>query len=196
MALIVGLTTILTILYHYGNQPLTLTHTRVKHGNTKIIQQTCWVVEPRTSILVWDKNQSSTGSSTNWKLLHNGTVNEWLKALNDTGIAQYSNINVTQGAEVLLDLQVEDDGWIMRQTLLLQKQEQKKTRCTWIHAEPGSPGWYCTWGCRPLPGVKDQGYWEKEVIFPAQSRNNTFLTVSPKWCFWGEYNLTCASTIV
>lgn len=63
--------------------------------------------------------------------------------------------------------------------------------CTWINAELGNLGWYCTWGCRPLPGI--EGYWEKEVFFPAQRRNDTCLTVLPKWRFWAEYNLPCAS---
>lgn len=53
------------------------------------------------------------------------------------------------------------------------------------------PGWYCTWGCRPFPGLEDHGYWEKEVVFPALARNDTCLTVLPKWTFWGYYTLTC-----
>lgn len=61
-------------------------------------------------------------------------------------------------------------------------------------AEQGEPRWYCTWECQPVPGIEIQGYWEKEVVFPATAHNDICLTVLPKWRFWGYYDLTCEHT--
>lgn len=166
LAVVVGLVVVLTILYHYGSHPWALTHTKVQHGTTKTIQQACWTVTPRNIIKVWDKNQTSN-------------LTERLEAFKEAQTSQNSTRtkNVTAGTELLQDIQVEGNEGVMLRMLQLQRKETKEVRCTWIRAENGEPGWYCTWGCRPFPGLEGEGYWEKEVVFPAAGQNNNCLTV-------------------
>ncbi|KAE8297770.1 hypothetical protein D5F01_LYC04411 [Larimichthys crocea] len=193
MAVMAGLVAVLAILYHYGSHPWALTHTRVQHGTTKTVQQACWTVESRTILMEWDKNQTWLNLTTRRQ---EGEWVNWLAALNGTEIKLNTakNGNATNGTEVLQAPQQIGDRELMLQVLKLQGKETKTVRCTWIQAGSEEPGWYCTWGCRPLAGLEGQGYWEEEVIFPAPPRNDTCPAALPKWTFWGNLNLTCDLT--
>ncbi|KAE8291454.1 hypothetical protein D5F01_LYC11060 [Larimichthys crocea] len=189
MAVMAGLVAVLAILYHYGSHPWALTHTRVQHGTTKTVQQACW----RTILMEWDKNQTWLNLTTRRQ---EGEWVNWLAALNGTEIKLNTakNKNATNGTAVLQAMQQMEDRGLMLQIIKLQGKETKTVRCTWIQAGSEEPGWYCTWGCRPLAGLENQGYWEEEVIFPAPPRNDTCPAALPKWTFWGNLNLTCDLT--
>ncbi|KAE8283616.1 hypothetical protein D5F01_LYC19019 [Larimichthys crocea] len=175
MAVMAGLVAVLAILYHYGCHPWALTHTRVQHGTTKTVQQACWTVESRTILMEWDKNQTWLNLTTRRQ---EGEWVNWLAALNgtETKLDTAKNGNASNGTEVLQALQQIEDGELM------------------LQAGSEELGWYCTWGCRPLAGLENQGYWEEEVIFPAPPQNDTCPAALPKWTFWGSLNLTCDLT--
>ncbi|KAM3583194.1 uncharacterized protein V6R79_001050 [Siganus canaliculatus] len=190
-AVMTGLGTVLFILYHYGSHPWALTHTRVQYGTTKTVQQACWIVEPKNTFLVWERNQTTnlTKSQSLTELL--ATLNNTEEGRNLTSLNEGQTL--TAGSEVLQGVEDTTEGLLVR-TLLLKEEKTLNASCTWIRPEPGPPKWYCSWGCRPLPGNMTQGYWEKEAVFPAPARNDTCTTVLPKWKFWGHYNLKCENT--
>ncbi|KAM3582755.1 uncharacterized protein V6R79_010986 [Siganus canaliculatus] len=190
-AVITGLVTVLFILYHYGSHPWALTHTRVQYGTTKTVQQACWIVEPKNTFWVWERNQTTN-------LTESRSLKELLATLNNTEegrnlTSHNEGQTLTAGLEVLQDVEETTEGLLVR-TLLLKEEKTLNASCTWIRPEPGPPRWYCSWGCRPLSENLTQGYWEKEAVFPAPLRNDTCSTVLPKWKFWGHYNLTCENT--
>lgn len=178
-----GIGTVLTILYTLGAAPWTLTHARVYHGTTKTFTQTCWSAEERNTILTWDKNQTEPEQP--------GNSSRWIQEQIRNRLAETENL--TDGTWAMTDQQyVPNYGWVITY-LTLGREQRRAAQCNWIHPEHGTPAWYCTWGCTPLPGNTTKAYWEKEVVYDATPRNNTCLAILPKDKFWGNYKLQCGS---
>lgn len=81
-AVMLGIITVLIILYHYGSHPWALTHTRVHFGSTKAVQQACWTVESRNIFMEWDEELENLTEL--WEQMRYESSEEWLTTLNET----------------------------------------------------------------------------------------------------------------